>query len=136
MVNNDRIVPIQKIDLLSMYGTILTFIHLLQSNTLNILAASSVEGDFSVTGSGSAGSFLANQPVKTLDFPEAVTGATVYFVPAYDFSAITVAGAAATIGDSGIALADIQPDGVTLYGAVLSSGEVNIMALTPSLASA
>lgn len=132
MVNNDRIVPIQKIDLLSMYGTVLT----IASVSFTVLAASDVLGDFSVTGSGAAGTFLANQPVSTLDFASGVTGGTVYFVPAFDFSAITVAGAAATIDDAGLALADIEPDGVTLYKAVLSSGEVTISAVTPSLAGA
>lgn len=132
MVNNDRIVPIQKIDLLSMYGTALA----IASVSFSVLAASDIEGDFSVTGSGAAGTFLANQPVKTLDFASGVTGGTVYFVPDYGFSAITVAGAAATIDDSGLDLADVKPDGVTLYKAVLSSGEVTISAVTPSLASA
>lgn len=132
MVNNDRIVPIQKIDLLSMYGTILT----IASVSFTVLAATDTLGDFSVTGSGAAGNILANQPVKTLDFASGVTGGTVYFVPAYDFIAITVAGAAATIDDSGLALADVQPDGVTLYKAVLSSGEVTISAVTPALTGA
>lgn len=129
MVNNDRIVPIQKIDYLSMIGTILTIAQV----DFSVLAAISVGGAFSVTGSGSAGNFLANQPVQTLDFPEAVTGATVYFVADYDFAGITVEGAAATIDDSGLALADVQPDGITLYKAVLSSGEVAISAVTPSI---
>lgn len=132
MVNNDRIVPIQKIDLLSMYGTILTIANV----SFAVIAPTDVIGDFSVTGSGAAGNKLANQPVTTLDFASGVTGGTVYFVPAYDFSAITVAGAAATIDDSGLALADVQPDGVTLYKAVLSSGEVTITAVTPALAGA
>lgn len=129
MVNNDRIVPIQKIDFLSMIGTILT----LNSTSFSVLAASDVEGDFSVTGSGAAGNKLANQPVKTLDFASGVTSGTVYFVAAFDFAGITVAGAAATIDDSGLALADIKPDGITLYKAVLGSGEVALSAVTPSV---
>lgn len=132
MVNDDRIVPIQKIDLLSMYGTILVIANV----SFAVIAATDTLGDFSVTGSGAAGNKLANQPVKTLDFASGVTGGTVYFVPAYDFSAITVAGVAATIDDSGLALDDVQPDGVTLYKAVLSSGEVTITAVTPALAGA
>lgn len=132
MVNNDRIVPIQKIDLLSMYGTILT----IASVSFTVLAPTDIVGDFSVTGTGAAGNKLANQPVKTLDFASGVTGGTVYFVPAYDFVGITVAGVNATIDDSGLALADVQPDGVTLYKAVLASGEVTITAVTPALASA
>lgn len=131
MVNNDRIVPIQKIDLLSMYGTVLA----VGQVDFSVLASTDILGNFSVTGTGSAGTFLANQPVQTLDFASGVTGGTVYFVPGYDFSAITVAGAAATIDSDGLDLADVQPDGVTLYKAVLASGEVTITAVTPSLAS-
>ena len=131
MVNNDRIVPIQKIDLLSMYGTVLA----VGQVDFSVLASTDILGNFSVTGTGSAGTFLANQPVQTLDFATGVTGGTVYFVPGYDFSAITVAGAAATIDSDGLGLADVQPDGVTLYKAVLASGEVTITAVTPSLAS-
>ena len=129
MINTERIVPIQKMDFLSMIGTILT----LNSTSYSVLEASTVDGAFSVTGSGSAGTFLANQPVQSLDFPTGVTGATVYFVAAYDFTAITVAGSAATIDDSGLDLDDVQPDGITLYKAVLASGEVTITAITPSV---
>ena len=127
MVNNDRIVPITKIDYLSMIGTVLA----IASVSAATLAATNIEGDFSVT---EAGTFLANQPVKTLDFADGVASGTVYFVAGYDFEGITVAGAAATIDDSGLALDDVKPDAVTLYTATLGSGEVTIAAITPSLA--
>ena len=130
MVNNDRIVPIQKMDLLTMIGTILA----LHGTSYAVLAASTIEGAFSVTGSGAAGNKLANQPVKTLDFASGVTSGTVYFVAAYDFAGITVAGAAATIDDSGLALSAVKPDGVTVYKAVLGSGEVTITAVSPVIA--
>lgn len=126
MVNNDRIVSIQKIDLLSMYGTILT----IASVSFTVLATSDVLGDFSVTGSGAAGNKLANQPVKTLDFASGVTGATVYFVAAYDYAGMTIAGVATTPTGT------VNPDGVTLYKAVLSSGAVTITAVTPALTGA
>lgn len=129
MVNNDRIVPIQKIDYLSMIGTILTIANV----SYGVLAASTIEGAFSVTGSGAAGNKLANQPVQTLDFASGVTGGTVYFVAAYDFAGITVAGTAATIDSDGLDIDDVQTDGITLYKAVLSSGEVTISAVTPVL---
>lgn len=129
MINNDRIVPIQKMDLLTMIGTVLTIANV----NYTILTPTTIEGAFSVTGTGAAGNKLANQPVQSLDFASGVTGGTVYFVPAYDFAGITVAGAAATIDDAGLALADIQPDGVTLYKAVLASGEVTITAVSPVL---
>lgn len=126
MVNNDRIVPIQKIDLLSMYGTIMTLVDL----GYDVLEASTIEGAFSVTGSGDAGILLANQPVQTLDFADGVTAGTVYFVAAYDYSAITVAGSAATFAEGS---AEVQPDGVTLYEAVLDSGAITVTAITPAV---
>lgn len=129
MVNDDRIVPIQKIDFLSMIGTVLKI-----ANVSTTVLAGSTEGDFTVTGSGSVGNVLANQPVKSLNYASGVTSATVYFVAAYDFDAIKVNGAAATIADAGLALADVKKDGITLYSAALSSGEVTISAITPSLA--
>lgn len=127
MINKDRIVPIQKMDLLTMIGTVLA----LHGTSYAVLAASTIEGAFSVTGSGAAGNKLANQPVQSLDFASGVTSATVYFVAAYDFAGFTVAGAAATIADGS---ATVDPDGVTVYKAVLGSGEVTITAVSPVIA--
>lgn len=124
MINKDRIVPIEKMDLLTMFGTILS----LHGTSYAVLASSDVEGTFSVTGSGAAGNKLANQPVKSLDFASGVTSGTVYFVAAYDYAGITVAGAAATIADGS---ATVIPDGATLYSAALASGEVTITAVSP-----
>jgi len=123
MINTDRIVPVQKIDLLSLIGTVLGLI----GTSYTVLEATTIEGAFSVTGSGAAGNKLANQPVQTLDFATGVTTATVYFVAAYDFAGITINRAAVT--PTG---ATVQPDGVTLYKAVLSGGNaVAITAVTP-----
>ena len=130
MVNNDRIVPIQKIDFLSMIGTVLKIANV----SATVLASSDVVGDFTVTGSGAAGTFIANQPVKTLNFGSGVTSGTVYFVADYEFSGIKVNGAAATIADGSVTIANVKKDGITLYTAVLGSGEVTITAITPSLA--
>lgn len=127
MINNDRIVPVQKIDLLTLIGTILGLI----GTSYTVLVASTVEGAFSVTGTGAAGTKLANQPVQTLDFASGVTGGTVYFVAAYDYAGITVAGTAATIAEGS---ATVQPDGVTLYKAVLDSGTVTVTAVSPVVA--
>ena len=129
MINNDRIVPVMKIDFLSLIGTVMA----LGGTEYSVLEATDIEGDFSVTGEGAAGTFLANQPVKTLDFPEAVTGGTVYFVPAYDYAGITVAEAAVTPAEGS---ADVVADGISLYKAELSSGDVTITALTPEVAPA
>lgn len=127
MINNDRIVPVQKIDFLSFIGTVLGLI----GTSYGVLSASDVAGDFEVTGSGAVGNKLANQPVKSLDFKSGVTGGTVYFVAAYDYEGIKVAGSAATIAEGS---ATVNPDGITLYKAVLSSGSVTITAVTPVVA--
>ena len=124
MINNDRIVPVQKVDFLSLIGIILN----LHGTSYGVIDASDVEGTFSVTGSGAAGNKLASQPVKSLDFASGVTSGTVYFVAAYDYAGITVAGSAATYGDGS---ATVKADGITLYKAVLSSGEVTVTAVTP-----
>ena len=129
MVNTDRIVPITKIDYLSMIGTAMK----LASTSFSVLAASDVEGTFTVTGTGAAGNKLANQPAKSIDFAAGVTSGTVYFVASNDFTGITVAGSAATIDTEGVALANVAKDGVSLYTAALSSGTVTITAVTPSL---
>lgn len=127
MINKERIVPVQKTDFLTLIGIILA----LNGTSYEVLAAESVEGAFEVEATGAAGNLLANQPVKTLDFADGVTSGTVYFVPAYDYAGITVAGAAATIADGS---ATIDPDGITLYKAVLGSGEVTITAVSPVVA--
>ena len=128
MINNDRLVPVQKIDLISLFGTILGLI----GTSYNVLVASDIEGTFAVKTSGAAGNLLVNQPVKTLDFGENVTTATVYFVAAYNFAGFTVNGAAATIASGSVT---VQPDGVTLYKAAKASGgAVTISAVTPVIA--
>ena len=131
MINNDRIVPIQKTDLLSMIGTVLNLAATAMSlggANFDVLKASDVEGDFSVTGSGNVGLMLANQPVKTCDFADGVSSGVVLFVPAYDYEGFTVAGAAATYAEGS---ETVNPDGVTLYKAVLASGDVTVTAVTP-----
>lgn len=125
MLNSDRIVPIQKVDLLSLYATVAEMCSL----SWDYLAAPDVEGNFVVTGSGSIGSLLLNQPAKTVDFAEGVTAANVYFVAAYDFAGFKIDGAAVTATG-----AAVVPDGVTLYKAALTGGNaVAITAITPSL---
>jgi hypothetical protein len=128
MVNNDRIVSVTKTDLLSLVGTILG----LNGTSYNVLAASDVEGNFAVTGSGAAGNLLANQPVKTVDFGENVTTATLYFVAGYDFVGFTNNGSAATIASGSV---EVKPDGATLYKAARASGgAITITAVTPVVA--
>lgn len=124
MVNNDRIVPVQKIDFLSLIGTVCAIANV----SITAVAADDVEGNFSITGSGNVGNKLANQPVKTCDFKSGVTAGVVYFVAGYDYEGFKVAGTAVTASG-----ADVVPDGITLYKATLASGAVTIAAVTPSI---
>ena len=128
MVNNDRIVPIEKIDYLSMVGTILK----LHGTSFTVIATG-LDGLATVSGSGAAGNKLCNAPVKNINFGSGVTSGTAYFVADYDFEGIKVNGSAATIADASLAINEVKKDGVTLYTAALSSGEVTITEVTPAL---
>jgi len=112
MINNERIVPVTQIDLISLYGLILK---LSQSTAPTALNATTVNGQFTVAD---AGTYIASEPVQTLNFTAA--SGTVYFVPAYDYTGFTVNGAAVT------PTGDVLADARTLYKAVLGSGNVTI----------
>jgi len=127
MINNDRIVPITRIDLLSLIGTVLG----LNGTSYTVLESLDVEGDFDLTGSGAAGNKLCAQPVKTLNFHTGVTSGTVYFVAAHDFEGITYHEGPATFNTSNIDNEDVVGDAATLYKAALSSGTITLTAVTP-----
>ena len=119
MINSNRIVPVQKTDLLSLYGTVLNLI----GTSYTVLESPDVEGNFVCTASGAAGNKLANQPVKTLDFTSGTTSGTVYFIPAYDFEGFKIAGAKVTVTGT------VNADGATLYKAVLADAAITVTAL-------
>ncbi|MBQ1437979.1 MAG: hypothetical protein IIZ07_08625 [Ruminococcus sp.] len=122
MINKDRIVPIEKIDFLSMIGTVM---NLIGASNFHV-DATDAEGNLTVTGSGDVGTVLANQPLVSANFPAGVTAGVLYFVPDYKFSGFKIAGVAVEAeGDT--------PDykGVALYSATLSSGTVTVAAVTP-----
>lgn len=122
MINKDRIVPIEKIDFLSMIGTVM---NLMGASNFHV-DATDAEGNLTVTGSGDVGTVLANQPLVSANFPAGVTAGVLYFVPDYKFSGFKIAGVAVEAeGDT--------PDykGVALYSATLSSGTVTVAAVTP-----
>lgn len=116
MINNKRIVPVQKTDLLTLIGTMMK----LAGTSVTAIEASDI-GVFAVTGSGDVGNKIANEPVVTLDFKTGVTAAVVYFVPDVNYKGFKVAGTAVTTAG-----AEVDPDGVTLYTATLSSSTVTI----------
>lgn len=112
MINNNRIVPITTIDLITMYGLILK---LAASTAPEALEAIDTAGDFAQDTNSKT--VLCNEPVKSVTFGSSVTAATVYFVPAYDYKGFTKTGA--TLTEAGV---DVDADGRTLYSATLSSG--------------
>lgn len=115
MINTNRIVPVERVDLLSLYGLILKQ----DSNNSSMVAlqASSIDGDFAV----GTGLYLAAQPLKTANFTG--SSGTIYFVADYAYEGFTVDGAAATIANNGVT---VKPDACTLYKAALSTGTVTI----------
>lgn len=114
MINTDRIVPIQAIDLISMYGLILQQVN----TTLAKVSSNTVDGQFEITAAATP--LIADEPVQTVDFASGVSTATLYFVPAYDYAGFTINGVAVT------PTGDVVADGRTLYKAALASGAVTI----------
>lgn len=114
MINTNRIVQLNKTDLLTLLGTMMA----LAGTSVSAVSATE-PGVFKLT-SGS-GNLLANEPVKSLDFGEDVTAAVVYFIPALDYEGFSIDGTAAV--PSG---AEVAADGVTLYSATLATGAITI----------
>lgn len=112
MVNNDRIVPVQALDLISLYAVILNA----AGKNLTKVDAATSDGQFEIA-SGS-GNMIASEPIAICDFGAGVTSASLYFVPAYDFGGFKANGADIAV------TGDIEPDGRTLYLAELASGAI------------
>ena len=118
MVNEDRIVPVTKIDLITLYGLILKV-----ANVDVAKLDATGTGTFEIASALTTDYVLADEPVKSLDIASTVTSASVYFVAAYDFEGFTVGGTSATIASGSV---DVDADGNTLYLAVLANGEITI----------
>ena len=113
MINTNRIVPVQKTDLLTLYGNILK----IASVSVTALASTGI-GEFEqATNSATV---IASEPVKTLNFGSSVTTATVYFIPDADYQGFTKTGATLTVSGK------VDADGVTLYTATLSTNALTI----------
>lgn len=114
MINNDRIVPIQAIDLLTLIYTEQGI-----NSSKFALATTNKVGCFDIQTDPDAGSYLCAEPVKEMNISSSVTTG-IYFIPDYDFKGITVDGnPAALITDSD----DIIADGVSLYLVSYDGGE-------------
>lgn len=117
MINANRIVPVQATDLITLYGLILKQ-DTTNNSSLAAVQAATVEGDFAITAAATP--LICAEPAKSIDFAAAVTSATIYFVPAYDYEGFTLAGVKTTPTGT------VTADGSTLYKAVLSTGTVTI----------
>lgn len=115
MINNDRIVPVTKTDLITLYGLVLG-IH----GTSFTKQSGDVEGDFVLANSAS-GNLLCDAPVKTLDFGGA-SAAVVYFVAGYNFDCIKVNGTKVSPAGG----VTVKNDCTTLYTATLADGTVTL----------
>lgn len=121
MINTDRIVPVTKTDLLSIYSVIL--VQASGNSGLTKLASNDVEGNFQIT-SGSA-PLIADQPVVSCDIDateSSVTAATLYFVAADNYAGFSIDGAAVEAAEGSV---DVVADG-SLYKAVLATGAITI----------
>jgi hypothetical protein len=116
MINNDRIVPITKIDLISMYGMVLATA---LDGAPTKLDATDTDGDF-VQNTNNA-TVLCSEPVKSFNFGSSATAGTVYFVPAFDYVGFALNGTATETAG-----ADVDADGRTLYSATLATGTITI----------
>lgn len=118
MINNDRIVPVQATDLISLYALILT----MNSSNSGLVALDATNPE-EFTQSTNSAIAIADEPLASLNFASGVTAGTVYFVPAYDYVGFSINGTAETPAEGSDA---VVADGRTLYKAVLSSGDITI----------
>ena len=82
MINNDRIVPVQATDLLTLYGTMLGISNI----DYSVLNSGDILGNFTISEDDAV--WLANQPVHSMNFGADVASATVFFIAGYDYSGI------------------------------------------------
>ena len=118
MINENRIVPVQNADLITIYGVALVAAAAAASGTAPEKLSATNPAEFSVTTNSKT--YLADEPVKALNFGSGMTAETIYFVPAYDYTGFTKTGATLTVTGT------VEPDGVTLYKAVLSTNALTI----------
>lgn len=112
MINTNRIVPVTKTDLLSLYGAIFNIANI----TVDAVEAVA-PGIFEITDATNA--LLLAEPANKVDFGE-VVAATVYFIAGYGFDGFKA-------GDSAITISgEVEAGSSTLYKGVLSSGTITI----------
>lgn len=113
MINDSRIVPVQKTDLISLWAGVLALANISATK----LDAAEI-GTFSQTTNSAT--VICSEPVTSFNFGSSVTAATVYFIPGVDYKGFTKTSATLTV------TGDVVADGVTLYSASLSTNALTI----------
>lgn len=124
MINKDRIVPIQAIDLLTLIYTEQAI-----NDSKFALATTNKVGCFDIQADpDNAAAYLCAEPVKEMNISSSLT-TPINFIPDYDFKGITVDGNPATAGTGSD---DIIADGVSLYMVVYDSVTSTLMIMSYS----
>lgn len=121
MINSDRIVPVTKTDLISLYGVIL--MQASGNSGLAKLASTDIAGDYQIKTNNAV--LLADQPVVSCDIDataSSVSACTLYFMADPAFAGFTIDGDAVEAAEGSV---DVVADG-SLYKAVLASGDITI----------
>lgn len=121
MINSDRIVPVTKTDLISLYSTIL--LQASGNSGLAKLASNDIAGNFQIKTNN--GVLIADQPVVSCDIDatgSSVSACTLYFMADPAFTGFTIDGVAKAAAAGSV---DVVDDG-SLYKAVLASGDITI----------
>lgn len=113
MINNDRIIPITKVDYLTLISQVLD----IASVSVTKLAAAGIGKFEQDTNSATV---LCAEPVDSFNFGSSVTAATVYFVAGYGFAGFTKTGATLTVTGT------VDTESVQLYKATLSTNALTI----------
>lgn len=121
MINENRIVPVTKTDLLSLYSVILKQ----DSNNSGLakLVSSDIVGNFEIKTNSAV--LIADQPVVSCDIDataSSVTAATLFFVADNAYDGFSIDGVAVTPAEGSAA---VVADG-SLYKAVLATGAITI----------
>ena len=121
MINDKRIVPVMKTDLISLYSVILK--QASGNSALAKLASLDILGNFQIKTNNAV--LIADQPVVSCDIDataSSVSACTLYFVADADYTGFKIDGVAVTPEDGSV---DVVADG-SLYKAVLASGDITV----------
>lgn len=121
MINSNRIVPVTKTDLISLYSVVL--LQASGNSSLAKLASEDIEGNYQIKTNSAV--LLADQPVVSCNIDataSSVSAATLYFVADPNFKGFSIDGTAVDPADGSV---DVVADG-SLYKAVLATGAITI----------